>query len=71
MVSFQSAMFWSPDPKDGFGSDYITSACGPSLPICDVRSLVANGGKAEVLVTISNDASDPGCVKTHTPAKCG
>jgi len=29
------------------------AAVGPSLPICDVRSSVANGGEAEVLVTFA------------------
>jgi hypothetical protein len=29
------------------------SVVGPSLPICDVRSSVANGGRAEVLVTFA------------------
>src|SRR5688572_6976086 len=32
---------------------------GPSLPICDVCSMVANGGKAEVLVTFRGDVNDP------------
>ena len=37
----------------------VRSASGPSLPICDVRCLVANGVKAEVPVTLRNDVIDP------------
>src|SRR5215467_8980277 len=40
------------------------TANGPSLSICNVRSSVANGGKAEVLVTLRNDVIDQHGVAT-------
>jgi hypothetical protein len=37
----------------------VMSAYGPHEKCGDVRSTVANGGKAEVLSTFENDADDP------------